>query len=639
MKCNQIWRIVVIKKWLLIITFFLTSLLFSLFSPIVSAQTSPSYFEITSQALSGPATNSVYFYSYNVNRVPISGLKETDIKVYDNESLADFSFQEKEVGVRVLILIDAGLGLDARGATGKSRLDEMKEFINAFLSRTGVNDSIMVVSNEDRQLKSIVDFGTSTANITEKLKSYSPNPTRYSDGVAGINRAFYLLKDVDDEKKEFILFLTPGLEITDDKYINNFTELMKAEDAPIVSTILFRGDEKPWDTDLKEVAAIGNGNYLYYNNSSKATLDPFFEHISIWKNQYLVEYRIPELVNGTHVVSIVNASNTVKTSTSYRLDINFLPPRVQILSPLTGAIFSQSGSEPILVESQISFPDGVNRDIQSVSLIVNGNVVYSTENPDDLMVSIPWDSSTFKVGEETAITFTIEAMDSLGKVGSSDPVIVTLKPVGIGVIATTSSPTFLTYLIQYGGILLGLVAVILVFVFRKPLAVAGGSVVEKFGEAWESITKPRKVLTPKAYLEVLSGQEPKSVYDIYETTPIGRSRRNADLIFQAGEEDSPISRLHCTIINEDDVFYIRDEDSQWGTFLNGRKLEPLTKFELSDDDEIAIAPPERGGILFKFNYASSSYAPPDDLGYSQSQSYSIDETIDGDTTHPVHKRF
>jgi len=66
-------------------------------SPNVHAQTSPSRFEITSQALSGPATNSVYFYSYNVNGVPISGLKETDIKVYDNESLTDFSFQEKEV--------------------------------------------------------------------------------------------------------------------------------------------------------------------------------------------------------------------------------------------------------------------------------------------------------------------------------------------------------------------------------------------------------------------------------------------------------------------------------------------------------------------------------------------------------------
>ncbi|MBP9589266.1 MAG: FHA domain-containing protein [Bacteroidales bacterium] len=627
------------KKLILLIIVFLFSIIPNAYNPIVEAQTSPSRFEITNQYLSGPATNTVFFYSYNVNGVPLSGLKETDIKVYDNESLVDFNFQEKEVGVRVLIVIDAGLGIDARGATNKSRLEEIKEFINSFLSRTGVNDSVMVVSNENRQLKSIVDFGTSTSNIIEKLKSYNPNPTMYSDGVAGINKAFYLLQDVNDEKKEIILFLTPGLETSDDKYLNNLTDLMKAEDAPIVSTILFRGDEKPWDIGLKEVATIGNGNYLYYNNSSKDFLDPFFEHVYIWKNQYVIDYRIPELKNGTHVVSIVNASNTIKTSASYRLNINFLPPKIQILSPLTGAIFNQSGVEPILIEAQISFPDGVDREIASVSLIANGSEVYSLKNPENYFVSIPWDSSTFKVAEETAITFTIEAVDSLGKVSTSDPVIVTLKPVGIGLIATTTSPTFLSYLIQYGGFLLGLVAVILVFVFRKPLAVAGGTVVEKFGEAWESITKPRKVLTPKAYLEVVSGQEPKSVYDIYETTPIGRSRRNADLIFQAGEENSPISRLHCTIINEDDVFYIRDEDSQWGTFLNGQKLEPLTKYELSDNDEIAIAPPERGGIIFKFNLASSSYIPPDDFGFGGSQSYGIDDTIDGDTTRPVQKRF
>lgn len=627
------------KKLILFINVFLISILFNFFYPVVKAQTSPSQFDITTQYLSGPATNSVFFYSYNVNGVPISGLKESDIKIYDNESLVDFNFQEKEVGVRVLIVIDAGLGIDARGATNKLRLEEMKDFIYSFLSRTGVNDSVMVVSNENRQLKSIVDFGASTSNTMDKLKSYNPNPTIYSDGVAGINKAFYLLQDVNDEKKEFILFLTPGLEIKDDKFVNNFTDLMKAEDAPIVSTILFRGDEKSWDTDLKEVATIGNGKYLYYNNSSKDFLDPFFEHISIWKNQYVIDYGIPELTNGTHVVSIVNASNTIKTSTSYRLNINFLPPKINILSPLTGAIFNQSGVEPILIEAQISFPDGVDREIQSVSLIANGNEVYSSKNPENFSVSIPWDSSTYKVAEETAITFTIEAVDSLGKVGTSDPVIVTLKPVGVGMIATTASPTFLTYLIQYGGFLLGLVAVILVFVFRKPLAVAGGSVVDKFGEAWESITKPRKVLTPKAYLEVVSGQEPRSVYDIYETTPIGRSRRNADLIFQAGEENSPISRLHCTIINEEDVFCIRDEDSQWGSFLNGQKLEPLTKYELSDNDEIAIAPPERGGIIFKFNLASSSYNPPDDFDYGGSQSYGIDETIDGDTTRPVQKRF
>jgi len=34
-----------------------------------------------------------------------------------------------------------------------------------------------------------------------------------------------------------------------------------------------------------------------------------------------------------------------------------------------------------------------------------------------------------------------------------------------------------------------------------------------------------------------------------------------------------------------------------GTFLNGQKLDPLTKYELHDNDEIAIAPPERGELF------------------------------------------
>ena len=87
------------KKLILLIIVFLFSIIPNAYNPIVEAQTSPSRFEITNQYLSGPATNTVFFYSYNVNGVPLSGLKETDIKVYDNESLVDFNFQEQEVGV------------------------------------------------------------------------------------------------------------------------------------------------------------------------------------------------------------------------------------------------------------------------------------------------------------------------------------------------------------------------------------------------------------------------------------------------------------------------------------------------------------------------------------------------------------
>jgi pSer/pThr/pTyr-binding forkhead associated (FHA) protein len=101
-------------------------------------------------------------------------------------------------------------------------------------------------------------------------------------------------------------------------------------------------------------------------------------------------------------------------------------------------------------------------------------------------------------------------------------------------------------------------------------------------------------------------------YEIYGTTAIGRSRRHADLLFHINEEDSPISRLHCTILDEEDHFTIRDEDSSNGTFLNGERLTPLTAVVLQDGDTIDVAPLERGGLRFVFQVAGADGSHPQD---------------------------
>jgi pSer/pThr/pTyr-binding forkhead associated (FHA) protein len=120
------------------------------------------------------------------------------------------------------------------------------------------------------------------------------------------------------------------------------------------------------------------------------------------------------------------------------------------------------------------------------------------------------------------------------------------------------------------------------------------------------VTTRRTYSTPKAYLTIIDGSgfmSGRSTFELYGTTPIGRSRRHAELIFQATEEASPISRLHCTILDDDGIFFIRDEDSQWGSFLNGEKLEPLEGKELHDADIIELAQVERGGMRFRFSLA------------------------------------
>jgi pSer/pThr/pTyr-binding forkhead associated (FHA) protein len=117
----------------------------------------------------------------------------------------------------------------------------------------------------------------------------------------------------------------------------------------------------------------------------------------------------------------------------------------------------------------------------------------------------------------------------------------------------------------------------------------------------------------RAYLVPVEGfEEPQTKsYEIYGTTALGRSRRHADLLFHINEEDSPISRLHCTILDEDDHFAIRDEDSSNGTYVNGEKLTPLAAVVLQDGDTIDVAPLERGGLRFLFQVASVDGSQPE----------------------------
>lgn len=112
-------------------------------------------------------------------------------------------------------------------------------------------------------------------------------------------------------------------------------------------------------------------------------------------------------------------------------------------------------------------------------------------------------------------------------------------------------------------------------------------------------------MVARAYLVPLEGfdEPPSKSFEIYGTTAIGRSRRHADLLFHIGEEDSPISRLHTTLLDEDDHFSIRDEDSSNGTFVNNEKLTSLQPIMLHDGDIIDIAPLERGGIRLLFQLA------------------------------------
>ncbi|HUM71160.1 MAG TPA: FHA domain-containing protein, partial [Chloroflexota bacterium] len=137
---------------------------------------------------------------------------------------------------------------------------------------------------------------------------------------------------------------------------------------------------------------------------------------------------------------------------------------------------------------------------------------------------------------------------------------------------------------------------------------------------------------PRAYLTVLEGDvSVGKKLEIYGTTTIGRAKQDAELLFQQHDDTSPISRRHCTIIDEEDHFMIRDEDSANGTFLNGVRLESMAPRELQDGDEIELARVERGGVKLQFDSAAPSYG-----GYGRDP-YTDDTFDSGRSTRVVRR--
>lgn len=130
------------------------------------------------------------------------------------------------------------------------------------------------------------------------------------------------------------------------------------------------------------------------------------------------------------------------------------------------------------------------------------------------------------------------------------------------------------------------------------------------------ITDRYRRMEDRAYLTILSGDvDVGSKLVIFGDTPIGRSRYDAELLIHQDIENSPISRWHCTITDEEDHFMLRDEDSANGTYLNGKRLTPIVPYRLKDGDVIELARVERGGVRLLFNVAvRGSEEKPVDVG-------------------------
>jgi len=550
----------------------------------------------------------------------------------ENSHAVEFAVEPKEVGAEIGFVMDAGIGLYSTGASGATRLQEMKDAIGDLtqdpLLLTG-KDGFYVVAQEPRGVTTLVTPDTQATQIPTLLGQYNPQityqPAYPLEGVNFLLEGFAKENSSGGSRAQAIVVFSGPLTV-DRKYpLKSIAEKAKAMGVA-VHTVMVRSSEVQDDT-LLNLAEQTGGRYFYLGPEGMSNLSGLKSRLLGIRNQFILTYRSPNAESGTRVVTIglTYGQNEKPAMAQYTIDVK--PPVAVILSPGNDQSVSAEKYKPtddpkatpasgIIVTGSVSWPDGHPRAIKQATLLANGKPEASLEAPKDNLTFV-WNPS--KENSSGPVTLQIQIEDELGLVGLSDQIVVHIGSSGVGgfsICQTGSSSPLCNLsagnLLPYLSLAIALVALGLVVVFRKQVAGTAGQVagaatdfIQEVGETLRFKNRPGSA---KATLVDLDGNTGtgRSSFELYGTTSIGRSKKNADLIFQANQPDSPISRLHCTILEEDGGFFVRDDQSANGTYLNGIRMVPMDRYPLKEGDEIQLANPEKGGVRLKFQSQGGS---------------------------------
>jgi hypothetical protein len=611
------------------------------------SQSNPPSVSITYVDASSFPQVTLHILARDANGVPMLNLTPDSFSIMEDQTSISFSLYKKTYGTQLVFIAEAGMGIRAPGATGQPRWTEMQTALEALFSSGWMlmeKDSVSLIVQE-AGIPSPLSLATDTtdrASLLAAARQHQPKPeqNQYSDGLKAINDTVQFFSATPNDAGQFraIVLLSQGLQSGGPEEVTKTIANLRTSNIPVYA-ILFRSEElDSYGKPLQSIAAQSGGSYLFYTGED--SLRRISDLLGACRDQYVVTYRSTSKESGNRIVMAgLHMPGASRPSTG-KYSITISPPEVDIISPKEGELLQIPTSIPVAspagsadaaampssstppsgyrIETGIRWPDGHPRTVKRLQVWMNGQIVADETDPTSFTLMLPPESLPKRMGLVAQLQ--VRIMDELGLPAESKQInIVMSASASTGSFCSrlpgnlqnilcggASAPSTSSSLLPFLGILLALVAIALVFVFRRPLSSAASHTAptasHRAQEVGGTIRFRGTVAAPKAYLvdvERTSGAF-RTVFELYGTTSIGRSRTHAEMVVQAAMETSPISRLHCTILEEDGEFYLRDDQSANGTFLNGTRLVPLERIRLKDGDHFDMAKLERGGVQFRF---------------------------------------
>ena len=520
-------------------------------------------------------------------------------------------------------------------AINSGNVKTVREAIQSFAeNQMQAGDSVLVLTASNRNVfKIIVPLTSDPQQVIDEIENYNPVSANGTDILQTVNQGLDELSALNENIVGLNKMVVFSISINDQLDLNNTIAKASNLGIPVHTVLLGADDINDGLNRLARGTGAGNTAILSANiKDLESVLDPQRD-----ETQYLITYRSKVNQAGDHELTLT-VNNSISNEVAFTLD-DLEPPLITITSPSANTeiirsetLFSQD-SEAVqpteqTIAVEVTFPDGHPRQIiqENTALVINGKAVSPAtvirdNDTNKVLLEFTWDLRPEQTSGITSISIIVEAEDELGLKSTTEalPVTINYQPYDVFCpeLIATYIPAFCTnysLILPLMSVVIALVALVIVIVYlrRNP------KVQQRVKEGIRNMTmtmmpsKERgaefatRIISEKdaakAVLIVLEGYaaHKQAQFPINETTTMGRSADHAKLVLQGDKEGSPISRLHCTILEKDGAFELRDESSANGTHLNDVRLPSGKSQSLNDNDIIEIARIRDGGVKFKF---------------------------------------
>ncbi|MCA9923796.1 MAG: FHA domain-containing protein, partial [Anaerolineales bacterium] len=532
--------------------------------------------------------------------------------------VGEVTVQSVPVGMDVVFVIDGNETILSTDVNEQTRLQTVQESITRFAQRfMSPRDQVSIIVPDDsgEHGRLLLDASSNPDEVMTAVSTYTPQSpvTTPLNGMMLSALVQTRRMQTDNRFQAILLFSDAGQlhqQLNDDQLLPE----AQAQQVAVFNAVLGSDITLTEIDNVSRLAEPTRGNYVHMPTAEDT--DPFF---LIWQrqaNQTQITYRSLLTQNGRYPLTI----NIGQLNAATEIALDLQPPQVALhveqdvvrrVGTAVDTLLSDLVPAAVPLSATLTWPDGIARELDEVMLLVNDQPQFLSEQPQldgTDTLTLLWDVQNSDTGPYELM---VQVTDEFGLAGTSPVQLVTIvverpsppTPTPIPIAVPTATPASLLETIPrdnllLGGMALAIALIILLFLLwlrrnRTMLAPPTPTLrpktpalraAEVAVHAPES-TEPEPLGPHTALFELLdNGLLPEAeLFLTEESMTIGRDEAAAQLTL----DDKTVSPLHARVRFRNGRYWLYDEGSASGTFLNHERLG-LTPRQLQDGDLIKI---------------------------------------------------